>query len=402
MDDKIHSTAHNIAVSVIVPVYNGQRFLTDCIDSLLSQTLSNIEIIIVNDGSTDRSAEILQQYLDNRLSTFPIIKVIHQENFGRILARQSGIAVAQGEFFGFVDCDDWVDNTMYFDMYSAATENTADIVSCGFTNVDEHNTIKSVQIFENTFEKERAYKILAGNPPSFCNSIFKSELFNYSDINIMNVFRGEDLSIVPCLFYYAHHTIMLQKSYYYYRNLISSNKDSDATYLFSSSIPINLYKDLEGIKELFKVSVVLADFFDGKNCLASDLMPYTTKFPDFFNRYNYKYVKKYFTIHNLWKWYFSKLLGLLIQYPQYYQAHLWYAKQENKIVLDCFRRVFGRFLKKDEILSADKIFEIFEHSKIIETLIRIFRFRLSIGLFFDFFPRLKNKILVVFRRHSQK
>ncbi len=118
---------NNISVSVIVPVYNVALFLADCLDSIVNQTLQNIEIIAINDGSTDKSAEILEQYAqkDKR------IKVITQENKGLSAARNVGINEAQGEFISFVDSDDWIDPAFLEKLYQAATAQKADIACCG-------------------------------------------------------------------------------------------------------------------------------------------------------------------------------------------------------------------------------------------------------------------------------
>lgn len=94
-----------IKISVIVPVFNAEKYLKMCLNSLVSQTLKNIEIICIDDGSTDNSLAILDKFKskDNR------IKIIKQKNYGVSMARNNGISEAQGEYIGFVDADDWVD-----------------------------------------------------------------------------------------------------------------------------------------------------------------------------------------------------------------------------------------------------------------------------------------------------
>lgn len=94
-----------IKISVIVPVFNAEKYLKMCLNSLVSQTLKNIEIICIDDGSTDNSLAILDKFKskDDR------IKIIKQKNYGVSMARNNGISEAQGEYIGFVDADDWVD-----------------------------------------------------------------------------------------------------------------------------------------------------------------------------------------------------------------------------------------------------------------------------------------------------
>lgn len=108
-------------ISIIVPVYNVEKYLSRCIDSLLSQTYNNLEIILVNDGSTDGSANICQDY-ENRFSS---IKVLTKKNGGLSSARNYGLKYAKGIYIGFIDSDDWVSNDMYEYLYSLIKKNDA-------------------------------------------------------------------------------------------------------------------------------------------------------------------------------------------------------------------------------------------------------------------------------------
>ena len=121
----------NPKVSIIVPMYGVEQYIEKCIESLLNQTLQEIEIILVNDGSPDRSGEIADEYekKDSR------IKVVHQKNAGLGPARNSGIRVATGEYIGFVDSDDWANYEMFARLYEAAVKNNADIVVSGHCDV---------------------------------------------------------------------------------------------------------------------------------------------------------------------------------------------------------------------------------------------------------------------------
>lgn len=116
-------------VSVIVPVYNTERYLADCIDSLLAQTMPDLEIIIVDDGSTDGSPEMAERYALHHEN----IEVIHQSNQGLGPARNSGLSVARGEYVGFVDSDDWVESSMFRDLYDLAVSSHADICFSGIS-----------------------------------------------------------------------------------------------------------------------------------------------------------------------------------------------------------------------------------------------------------------------------
>ncbi len=118
----------NPLVSVIVPVYNTEKYLADCLDSIKNQTYDNLEIICINDGSTDNSATILQSYAN----TDPRIKIITQKNQGLSAARNAGIKKSTGNFVTFVDSDDQIEPQMISRMINAVNKNSSDIVACSF------------------------------------------------------------------------------------------------------------------------------------------------------------------------------------------------------------------------------------------------------------------------------
>src|SRR5574344_234876 len=115
-------------VSVIVPVYNVEKYIGKCLDSLVNQTLKDIEIIVVNDGSTDNSEEIIKEYKKN----YNNIIYAKKENGGLSDARNFGLVYATGEYIAFVDSDDFVDKTIYEKMYAKAKETESDYVECDF------------------------------------------------------------------------------------------------------------------------------------------------------------------------------------------------------------------------------------------------------------------------------
>ncbi len=125
-------------ISIIVPVYNVSSYLDQCIDSLLNQTYSNIEIILVDDGSTDSSGSICDQYAkrDGR------IIVIHQTNAGLSSARNSGLNAVHGSYVGFVDGDDFCYPTMYETLYQELTRSQADLAICGYNRLIDEQLVK--------------------------------------------------------------------------------------------------------------------------------------------------------------------------------------------------------------------------------------------------------------------
>ena len=125
-------------ISIIVPVYNVEQYLDDCLISIINQTYKNIEIILIDDGSTDKSGKICDEYAkkDSR------IIVIHKENGGVSSARNAGLRIAKGAYIGFVDPDDWIAEDMYEVLYSNAKKYDADVSVCKYKIV-KNNSIKT-------------------------------------------------------------------------------------------------------------------------------------------------------------------------------------------------------------------------------------------------------------------
>ena len=126
-------------VSVIVPIYNVEKYLRRCLDSLVNQTLADIEIILVDDESPDNSKEIYKEYLakDNR------IKLVQKKNGGLGFARNSGLEIATGEFIAYIDSDDYVDVNMFKKLYDTSKSNNLDTVYCGYNNLDDELKVHS-------------------------------------------------------------------------------------------------------------------------------------------------------------------------------------------------------------------------------------------------------------------
>lgn len=135
----------DIAISIIVAVYNLEKYLPTCVESILSQTFTNFELILVNDGSTDDSGEICDQYakLDSR------VKVIHKENGGTASSRNAGIDIAKGNYIGFVDNDDYINQSMFEILYDHAIKDSADMVVCDFLDIDEGTSIHTKEVDSN-------------------------------------------------------------------------------------------------------------------------------------------------------------------------------------------------------------------------------------------------------------
>ena len=152
-------------LSIIVPVYKVEEYLGECVDSLLSQTIDDYEIILVDDGSPDNSGKIADEYAAANPN---MIRVLHIDNGGQGRARNFALDIAKGDFVGFVDSDDWVTHDMYEKMYTRAAETGADVVVCDFMErfADGRESMLPASLQDNWL----------GSAGSSCNKIFRRSL----------------------------------------------------------------------------------------------------------------------------------------------------------------------------------------------------------------------------------
>lgn len=202
-------------ISVIVPIYNIEKFIPRCLDSILSQTYRNLEIILVDDGSTDGSGEIVDQYAkkDGR------IKVIHQVNSGVSVARNRGLDHATGDYIGFVDGDDYIEPDMYEILMQIINEHHVDIAHCGYQMIYPSR----VDYYYNSGEKiklshdEGLFELLKGTrvEPGLWNKLYKTELFKEIRLPI-GVTETEDLLCNFEVFLLADTSFFYDVSKYHY------------------------------------------------------------------------------------------------------------------------------------------------------------------------------------------
>ena len=181
---------NNKKVSIIVPVYNSEKYIGRCIESLITQTLKDLEILIVNDGSTDDSSNIINGYasIDNR------IKVIEKENGGVSSARNAGIKAANGYYISFVDSDDWCEPDMFEKMYNVAEDKKIDLVNIGY-RIDKKNGKckykEAVERFIDSKDNAEISKIMSKLPLGY--SVMK--LYQKSIIDDYDIKFNENLSL---------------------------------------------------------------------------------------------------------------------------------------------------------------------------------------------------------------
>ena len=206
-----------IKVSVIVPVYNVENYLRACLDSIINQTLKDIEIICVNDGSTDSSLAILQEYARNDKR----IKIIDSQNKGSSAARNIGIDVAQGDYIGFVDSDDWIDLNFYETLYNAAVSQNADIARTCYDYNYKNKVVEEKHlnaIIHAAADNNRDLKINEHSVVIW-NAIYKNRFLKSNNIRFL-----EDLSCSVDVTFTAQTTFLSTKTipvigtYYHHRD----------------------------------------------------------------------------------------------------------------------------------------------------------------------------------------
>lgn len=219
-------------VSVIIPVFNVEKYIGRCLDSLVSQTLRNIEIICVNDCSTDRSLDILSEYAakDDRIIVIDLPRNIKQGG-----ARNVGIGKAKAPFLGFVDSDDWVSTNMYERLYTLAIENDAEMV-CG--DYYQYNSEQDIRLRVNCnpewfylADHDRNKRFIVGECRLWTNLI-KRDIFARTHIRFPEELFYEDNAIVAALYLSAKKIVKDNHPYYYYRCDNTSTTRSVNNYRF--------------------------------------------------------------------------------------------------------------------------------------------------------------------------
>ncbi|APC49616.1 hypothetical protein BME96_16080 [Virgibacillus halodenitrificans] len=202
-------------VSIIIPIYNSEEFLDKCIKSVINQTYSNLEIILVNDGSTDKSLEICRKFkkIDSR------IILIDKENGGVSTARNTGLDIATGDYIGFVDSDDFISNKMYQKMIESMIQNNSDVVECGYFTCDsKYKNIKIHELRDSIIDGEYqcSYMYLSKtNTTNYnVNKLYKKSLFDH--LRYPGYKFSEDYWVNTKIFFKCQRKVTLKECFYYY------------------------------------------------------------------------------------------------------------------------------------------------------------------------------------------
>jgi len=214
----------DIAVSVIIPIYNAAKYFDRCVRSLFEQTSDNMEYIFVNDCTPDNCLEILYQLMELYPHRVPQVKIInHETNKGVATARNTGLKHATGRYIGWVDSDDWVDTEMFGAMYQKANASNSDIVWCDicFCYGDEANVCKIITQENNENHIDLVKGLIVGRlHGSLCNSIVKRNLYvDHNIIFLPEISLMEDKLISLKLRYYAQKCTYLPCAYYLYNKM---------------------------------------------------------------------------------------------------------------------------------------------------------------------------------------
>ena len=277
-------------ISIIVPVYNAEKYLKKCVESIIQQSYQNIEIILVDDGSTDSSGDIC----DHLQGKDPRVKVIHKKNEGANAARKSGIKIAQGEYIGFVDSDDWINIDMYKYMHNAIIKNPKiDVVICAYIEVYE-NRNKYIPLTRNGFAEGNTLQSIQGDMiyngkffganinGALWNKLFRKDIiFKYVVESIDDLTIGEDSAILyPSILDSKAIYFLNGKGYYYYRIREGSVSLSYKKDLFKNSKKwmrwmkkhcnakenIEINKQIEGYFACLGISAIVNEYRRNSKC----------------------------------------------------------------------------------------------------------------------------------------
>lgn len=254
-------------ISVIIPVYNVEQYLEQCLNSIITQSLKDIEIICIDDGSTDNSPKILADYQkkDER------IKVITKKNEGQGIARNEGLKIAKGEYISFVDPDDWLEQGMYEFLYNKFIETNAQIIHFDFQSFNEKKQkIDSIKHFSKSVKKTLGVKVLNDSTYNWLNipnlkfpemeltvwcRMFSNKLLKENNIFFAPFKHSEDNIFVISSCILAEKMVYVEKVFYNYRKRENSALNRASKEYFSVFENIELVKNFlieNGFYEKYK------------------------------------------------------------------------------------------------------------------------------------------------------
>ena len=381
-----------VKVSIIIPVYNVENFLVQCLDSIINQTLNEIEIICVNDGSTDKSSQILEDYAnkDDR------IKIINKKNAGLGAARNTGMEYVTGDYVGFVDSDDWVNKNMFEKLYENAKFHSSDIVMCPMLIVNDGKKLSDHSYYDlecfdkdfynNVFDHKKTREFIFKIAVNAYNKIFKTEFLIRINARFPEGLIFEDNPFFYHTFLNARQVSLIKDFLYFHRinrqDSITSKPDKsffdiikimDLTIEVFSSLPI--YNDYK--KELInrKITAIISRFnqipeihkqeffelikieFEKMNLKNDDI-----EYLDLYSKTNYvriinSYTYREFELHKEKEILLNKLGKLVAQNKQLLNNNNKLKYDNDQFILENTNLKKHLYLKKNEMLEISNIIQ---------------------------------------------
>lgn len=252
-------------VSIIVPVYNAEKYLRDCLDSIANQTLSDVQVLMIDDGSKDSSASICKEYADKD----PRFEYYHKDNGGTATARNVGLKNAKGEYVGFVDSDDFIESNMYEIMYNRANEEDIDILFATKPGLDDYVDLKTGvynrdSIIQNIFPNMIPHIISSGTFRTVdwgnWSRIFKRSIISENKIRMYEGSRRcEDFAFcVECTLHANSYMVIDEGELYHYR----PNENSK-----SRSYSKNMWKSIRALMRYMQEMTAHCTEYDFRNAM---------------------------------------------------------------------------------------------------------------------------------------
>lgn len=258
-----------IKVSIIIPVFNVERYLKQCLESVVNQTLNNIEIILVNDGSNDNSGIIARDYT----SRYPFVKIIEQENCGQSVARNNGLAIANGKYIYFLDSDDYIEFNAMEDLYNEAELNNLDLV-----------LFDGISFYDEDISNKRKYNFIYKRNVKYLDIMDGQDCF-------AKLIYNKDYFPSPCLLFIRKSVIDKQKIQFYesiihedelftFKLMFQCNrvKSIDRIYFHrrirkgSTMTDVNYFRSFEGYSTVFFEMLEINNKLEWKNEYIKDAM----------------------------------------------------------------------------------------------------------------------------------
>lgn len=199
-----------IKLSIIIPIYNAEKYIKTCLDSILEQRIDEIEIIMINDGSKDNTQAILEEYSNQYPNK---IKIVTKQNGGQGSARNIGIDMAKGEYVTFIDIDDIIEKEMLQQMYQKAKQENLDVVVCDYYEIRGQVKVHKKAIQNITEDIKKNYIVCVAGP---CNKLIKTELLKKHSLYFLENGIYEDIAMIPLIGVYANKIGYIEKPYYHY------------------------------------------------------------------------------------------------------------------------------------------------------------------------------------------